>query len=628
MRRSSRVQAVEAAKVQKEEKEASVPITPVKKRRGKRESTEPAPNDDEAPNGRGKKEASTTSTRKASVGGSPSTTTMATPTGKATPKKRFSLGANYDSDDDALLGQLEDALPVKRKPKKTKKTADPFDSLDALFAENNIEQEKKRARAEKLAQLRQENQDMKEQQCSLKQLSSEIETNMKDLQADDHLFSIEDQVEVEQFGYVFEPMTEPLKYMPFLPSEYERHGPFGLVFECMATTDDDELASLLWSQAIIVLAVEIKLEVPHAICHWLFSIVSSHSNAHVIRGAFMNLVSLLVAGRANVSHLTYGLPHATLCRGNTFPAAKYDWRVSFNDFLGSFRTYGFKESKRALNSKQKAHGHAVAGSGTRSIPFPSVNMEHVTTLFILSLRAHALRLSDYDLCTSCIFFLRMQFEEILRPQLCELSSYCLEVLLDAFPSKEWRVQYAPLLIKRIAGVKEGFFQSAAAWLTIARRLPRTERGTQLTTGLAIYVLQHRPDSREEQVATSEEPLKFPLQCDLVLDIVSTSVDSLIATYAPNDAREIVPPYDLICTKIALMDLALQAFLNYLQPSDMRLILEKLDSLALANKATVVVQWHEMKTLVSLMRRKYAAENLRIGRLSTSPKAKVVLFIDD
>ncbi|CAK4509517.1 unnamed protein product [Aphanomyces euteiches] len=106
------------------------------------------------------------------------------------------------------MNQLEEALPKQKKRKKARKSIDMFDDLDALLAENNKEQEKKKERADKIAQLRQESKELKELGCSLRQLSSEIETNMKDLQADDHLFDTEVVVEVEKFGYVFEPLTE------------------------------------------------------------------------------------------------------------------------------------------------------------------------------------------------------------------------------------------------------------------------------------------------------------------------------------------------------------------------------------------------------------------------------------
>ncbi|ETW04931.1 hypothetical protein, variant [Aphanomyces invadans] len=545
-----------------------------------------------------------------------------------TPQKRLSLGVCASSDDEGILDQLK-APPKRTSTKSRKKSSVPFDSLDALFAENNKELEKKQVQQERLEQLRKEAEERSEQhqQCSsLKQMSSEIENNIQELKADEHLFTIECHAEVEEFGYVFEPISEPLVYTAYKATGSNLSSPFKLVYECMSLTDDIELGEFLWSQAILLLAIELNTDVPADICKWLFTVVSCHSNHHVVQGAFMNLLTLLLAARPNHTQLMYGLPKAMLCRSRLLPV-KTKWQATMSDFFVCFRMYGFKESKRGLNSKSKATGHAT--TSTWSVPFPTVNAEHITMLFVLVLRAKSLQLSEHDICSCCVFFLRMQFEDILRPQLCELSSYCIEVLLDAFSPKEWRRQYARLLILRIAGIKEGFFQSSAGWLSIARRLPRTERGTQLTTGLAVYILQYRPSSDDDQAGEtdSDEPLKFPVQIDLVLDIVSTSVDSLTEKYAATDAREVVPPYDLICTKIALMDLALQAFLNHLKPSDMTLILQKLDMLALANKATVVVQWHEMKTLVTLMHRKYSAENLRIGR-EHSPKAKQVLFIDD
>ncbi|RHY15918.1 hypothetical protein DYB32_010700 [Aphanomyces invadans] len=375
-------------------------------------------------------------------------------------------------------------------------------------------------------------------------MSSEIENNIQKLKADEHLFTIECHAEVEEFGY----SLQPLVYTAYKATGSNLSSPFKLVYECMSLTDDIELGEFLWSQAILLLAIELNTDVPADICKWLFTVGMSTSLAH----------------RYYIDRL---LP------------VKTKWQATMSDFFVCFRMYGFKESKRGLNSKSKATGHAT--TSTWSVPFPTVNAEHITMLFVLVLRAKSLQLSEHDICSCCVFFLRMQFEDILRPQLCELSSYCIEVLLDAFSPKEWRRQYARLLILRIAGIKEGFFQSSAGWLSIERRLPRTERGTQLTTGLA-----------------SDEPLQFPVQIDLVLDIVSTSVDSLTEKYAATDAREVVPPYDLICTKIALMDLALQAFLNHLKPYDMTLhdILQKLDMLALANKATVTWRTSDLHLL--------------------------------
>jgi hypothetical protein len=92
-----------------------------------------------------------------------------------------------------------------------------------------------------------------------------------------------------------------------------------------------------------------------------------------------------------------------------------------------------------------------------------------------------------------MFFLKMQFEENIHPQLVQLAFVGIEELLEEFPSAKWHVEWAPTLVLKIAGANEGLFDSAAEWLTVARRLPRTTRGTQLTTGLAVYVLQHRID---------------------------------------------------------------------------------------------------------------------------------------
>lgn len=104
-----------------------------------------------------------------------------------------------------------------------------------------------------------------------------------------------------------------------------------------------------------------------------------------------------------------------------------------------------------------------------------------------------LKLDGYDAFSFTMFFLRMQFESELHPELVQLASICIEELLEVFPKTEWRREWAPSLVLRIAGVHEGLFDSPAGWLTVARRLPRTLRGTQLTTGLCIYVLQHRID---------------------------------------------------------------------------------------------------------------------------------------
>jgi hypothetical protein len=109
-----------------------------------------------------------------------------------------------------------------------------------------------------------------------------------------------------------------------------------------------------------------------------------------------------------------------------------------------------------------------------------------------------LHLDGYDAFSFTMFFLRMQFETDMHPGIVDLATICIEELLDVFPPTEWRKEWAPTIVLRIAGVKEGLFGSADGWLAVARRLPRTVRGTHLTTGLAIYVLQHRIDKTHDE----------------------------------------------------------------------------------------------------------------------------------
>lgn len=124
--------------------------------------------------------------------------------------------------------------------------------------------------------------------------------------------------------------------------------------------------------------------------------------------------------------------------------------------------------------------------------------------------ARVLKLDGYDAFSFTMFFLRMQFETGMHPEIVQLASICIEELLEVFPPLEWRKEWAQSLVLRIAGVNEGLFDSAAGWLTVARRLPRTLRGTQLTTGLAIYVLQHRIDKAPQEGVSVSRLLHYVL----------------------------------------------------------------------------------------------------------------------
>ncbi|EQC40452.1 hypothetical protein, variant [Saprolegnia diclina VS20] len=457
-------------------------------------------------------------------------------------------------------------------------------------------------------------------------MDSEIAANLKDLQADEHLFSIEKQAETEQFGYVFEPMTEPIP-LPRFESVKTDDADLALLYDAIALATDnlEELGSLLHSKIILIYLHEKcgLVEAPAPITAYLFALVGAHPNDHIVRGAFLNLFLLLTSNKSDIVQFTNGLPSALLAQHVPLPISMAAKSLELDHFLATFKLYGFQETKRGLNSVQRASTRETT-TVNDALPFPSLNMEYTVMVFILALRTESMKLPDFDTFCAVVFFLRLQFETTIRPQLLELTSYALEALLDQFTPREWRRDYARKLIMKIASGSEGYFKSAAGWLTIARRLPRTDRGTQLTTGLAVYVLQHRID---QNGAANEEPLEFPVGYHIVIDIVAALVDSLTHTYAQNNVHVTAPPYEMICMKIGLMDLALQAYLNDAKTQDISLLLGKLDLLADANKAMQCEEWHQLKTLVSLMHRKYAPEHLRVGR-SEPPKAKKPLVFDE
>lgn len=85
----------------------------------------------------------------------------------------------------------------------------------------------------------------------------------------------------------------------------------------------------------------------------------------------------------------------------------------------------------------------------------------------------------------------------------------------------------------------------------------------------------------------------------MLDIVAGIVEDLTLKYTEtrvSGKKTPPPPYDLLCKKVALMDLALQAFLNILTQKEMALLLKKLDALAGSHKSTMSAKWHEVRSL--------------------------------
>jgi len=228
-----------------------------------------------------------------------------------------------------------------------------------------------------------------------------------------------------------------------------------------------------------------------------------HSDSHVVGGCFSNLFLIQSsAKKTSIPELSSGLPVACFAHpvedyrsafGTQAPSIEMEWTPTIYDFLNAFRAYGFQDSKRSMSVKSKIPVTPPATKKTRVLPFPTLNMHYVLMYLVICLRAKVLKLEGYDAFSFTMFFLRMQFESDIHASIVDLATICIEELLDVFPRAEWRKEWAPQLVLRIAGASEGLFDSAAGWLAVARRLPRTMRGTQLTTGLAIYVLQHRID---------------------------------------------------------------------------------------------------------------------------------------
>ncbi|OWZ03048.1 hypothetical protein PHMEG_00025289 [Phytophthora megakarya] len=567
-------------------------------------------------------------------------------------KRRRTSSESSSSEDEQEL--VRDTRRGRDKRQKASAILAEFTSLDALLSNDMAEKRKRENRERKLQKLREES-EMVDKDAPLGKLMSSMDSNMSTLSGDNHLFAASEvTVTEEKFGYVFTPMTEPLPYRTYTATETELKSDLKLVYETMQSTDDGDLSGLLWSKAILIRCMLKRqsesttrgtamtpILLPSKIGSWLFMTMSTHSDSLVVGGCFSNFFLIQTSTRKmSIPSLSAALPVASFTHsiedfrstfGEDVPSLEMEWEPSIYDFLNAFRAYGFQDSKRSMSVKSKIPVTPPPTKKSPMLPFPTLNMHYVLMYLVLCLRTKTIKLEGYDAFSFTMFFLRMQFENDIHASIIDLATICIEELLDVFPRAEWRREWAPQLVLRIAGANEGLFDSAAGWLAVARRLPRTIRGTQLTTGLAIYVLQHRIDKVSLEGASSERPMKFPIQSGLVVDIVAGIVEDLtnkyVETRKTGKAAKTAPPFDLLCKKVALMDLALQAFLNILTSKEMKIMLGKLDELADAHKSTMSAKWHELKTLVSLMHRKYSLENLRVGR-SLSPSAKAVLFCDD
>jgi hypothetical protein len=99
-------------------------------------------------------------------------------------------------------------------------------------------------------------------------------------------------------------------------------------------------------------------------------------------------------------------------------------------------------------------------------------------------------------------------------------------------------------------------------------------------------------------------LKQPIRYDTVLDIVANIVDGLTERYTKNNNKMHVPPFGHIAKQVALMDLALQAYLNDMSAGELRPLLLKLDEMCDANKNGHSTAWHEVTSCVMNDRRIY------------------------
>ena len=236
-----------------------------------------------------------------------------------------------------------------------------------------------------------------------------------------------------------------------------------------------------------------------------------YSNLFLIQSSVQKTLIPTLSSGLPVACFSHPIEDYRSAFGSQAPCIEIEWKPSIYDFLNAFRAYGFQDSKRSMSVKSKIPVTPPSTKKAHVLPFPTVNMHYMLMYLVLCLRTKTLTLEGYDAFSFTMFFLRMQFENDIHASIVDMATICIEELLDVFPRAEWRREWAPQLVLRIAGATEGLFDSAAGWLAVARRLPRTMRGTQLTTGLAIYVLQHRIDKKtKEGVRPSIDAMLFAL----------------------------------------------------------------------------------------------------------------------
>jgi hypothetical protein len=66
-----------------------------------------------------------------------------------------------------------------------------------------------------------------------------------------------------------------------------------------------------------------------------------------------------------------------------------EWSPSIYDFLGAFRKFGFRESKRSMSTRNKLHPFSSELDLNKKgeFPFPKSNMQHVLMFLVICLRS-------------------------------------------------------------------------------------------------------------------------------------------------------------------------------------------------------------------------------------------------
>nr|CCA14791.1 conserved hypothetical protein [Albugo laibachii Nc14] len=483
-----------------------------------------------------------------------------------------------------------------------------FTSLDALL-ENDIEQTRKEAvQKAKILKIQQE-------RHSLIKNTSTIDTMTKERELD----SIKAHISVlksaqtggegcaqESFAYVFKPIKCPLQYVPFESKQEEKSGFFHLIYSVMESTDDEQLGSFLWSKSLMYFftmnETEKKWKLPFRMCKWLYTTKARILSEDALATSF-SFCLVALALHKYVSPILERVPTALFCWSPQDESLReklkarltgMEWRPSIYDFLQAFRSFGFQDNKGSMVARSEKEKLVETAS---AIPWPVLNMQYLMLFLLLCLRAEVLPMDDYDAFSFTLFFVKMQFEPHMHARIHQLALLCIETILELFPTEDWIKEWAPSLILRTAG-EEGLFDTLTEWLVVVRSFPYTTRGILLKSALAVYVLQRQLD------VSSSKTVLIELPADYVLQIINKVVQEYWEDVF-QDPTSSLSLLDTFCKKVAFVDFALQAITEASIREECKALMQKLDLIVLTTKSTMNAKWYELKTLVTLMHRKYS-----------------------